>query len=83
MKTKIILSGAALATLFIFSCNNETKKETTDTEEPTQTTATAATAATAGYTCPMHPDVKSDKPSQCPQCGMDLEPVEKTDSVSH
>ena len=24
------------------------------------------------YTCPMHPDVKSDKPGKCPQCGMDL-----------
>lgn len=25
------------------------------------------------YTCPMHPDVISDKPGQCPKCGMDLE----------
>jgi len=24
------------------------------------------------YTCPMHPDVISDKPGQCPKCGMDL-----------
>ncbi len=24
------------------------------------------------YTCPMHPEVKSDKPGQCPKCGMDL-----------
>jgi hypothetical protein len=24
------------------------------------------------YTCPMHPDVKSDKPGKCPKCGMDL-----------
>jgi len=27
------------------------------------------------YTCPMHPDVTSDKTGQCPICGMDL--VEK------
>lgn len=26
----------------------------------------------AYYTCPMHPDVKSDKPGSCPICGMDL-----------
>lgn len=24
------------------------------------------------YICPMHPDVKMDKPGKCPQCGMDL-----------
>lgn len=27
------------------------------------------------YTCPMHPEVISDKPGKCPKCGMDL--VEK------
>lgn len=24
------------------------------------------------YTCPMHPEVASDKPGKCPKCGMDL-----------
>lgn len=24
------------------------------------------------YTCSMHPDVKSDKPGECPKCGMEL-----------
>lgn len=24
------------------------------------------------YTCPMHPEVVSDKPGRCPKCGMDL-----------
>ncbi|MFQ5722801.1 MAG: YHS domain-containing protein, partial [Candidatus Aminicenantales bacterium] len=27
----------------------------------------------AVYTCPMHPEVKSDKPGKCPQCGMALQ----------
>lgn len=27
------------------------------------------------YTCPMHPEVVSDKEGSCPKCGMDL--VEK------
>jgi transcription initiation factor IIE alpha subunit len=27
------------------------------------------------YECPMHPEVRSDKPGKCPKCGMDL--VEK------
>jgi hypothetical protein len=25
------------------------------------------------YSCPMHPDVKSDKAGKCPRCGMALE----------
>ncbi len=24
------------------------------------------------YTCPMHLEVKSDKPGKCPKCGMEL-----------
>jgi len=27
----------------------------------------------AEYTCPMHPEVLSDSPGKCPQCGMNLE----------
>ncbi len=29
----------------------------------------------AVYTCPMHPEVRSDRPGACPKCGMALEPV--------
>lgn len=39
----------------------------------------AAPAAKAGqYTCPMHPEVVSDKPGKCPKCGMNLEKVQGT-----
>ncbi len=27
------------------------------------------------YTCPMHPEIRQDKPGSCPKCGMTLEPV--------
>lgn len=32
---------------------------------------------TTEYTCPMHPEVKSDKPGTCPKCGMALVEVKK------
>ncbi len=28
------------------------------------------------FTCPMHPDIRADKPGPCPKCGMALEPAE-------
>ncbi|MGB5007863.1 MAG: heavy metal-binding domain-containing protein [Ferruginibacter sp.] len=32
----------------------------------------AEPASAAVYTCPMHADVKSDKPGKCDKCGMDM-----------
>ncbi|MGC8494349.1 MAG: heavy metal translocating P-type ATPase [Syntrophobacteraceae bacterium] len=34
----------------------------------------SAALEAGGYTCPMHPEVISDKPGSCPKCGMALEP---------
>ena len=34
-------------------------------------------AAPAQYTCPLHPEVLSDAPGSCPECGMFLVPVEE------
>jgi hypothetical protein len=44
-------------------------------EAPAATTPTASGAAGAAavYTCPMDPEVISDKPGRCPKCGMQLE----------
>jgi mono/diheme cytochrome c family protein len=33
---------------------------------------TTTKAAKVVYTCPMHPEVISDKPGKCPKCGMNL-----------
>ena len=37
--------------------------------------ASASAHAAAVYTCPMHPDYRSDHPGNCPSCGMPLEAV--------
>jgi len=35
------------------------------------------------YTCPMHPEVHSNQPGDCPTCGMTLQPVyENSDAPS-
>jgi len=60
-------------------------KETTKVEQtkvikpsvqPEKKVVSSAKAQTT-YTCPMHPEVVSDKPGKCPKCGMDL--IEKED----
>jgi Cu(I)/Ag(I) efflux system membrane fusion protein len=38
----------------------------------TPAASAAAPAADIVWTCPMHPEVQSDKPGQCPKCGMTL-----------
>ena len=41
---------------------------------PTHDTHGGAPVAGTVYTCPMHPEVRQDRPGTCPICGMALEP---------
>jgi len=59
---------AAIAMLGLGSCKNK------DTKTQTETTKKQT------YTCPMHPQIVSDKPGSCPICGMDLVPFDKTNA---
>jgi len=52
-----------------------TGTSTSATSAPAEPTAEEASAETI-YTCPMHPEVTSDKRDRCPECGMYLEPKE-------
>jgi Cu+-exporting ATPase len=42
-----------------------------------QSEAAAPVKSPAGtiYTCPMHPEIRQDRPGTCPKCGMALEPL--------
>lgn len=40
-----------------------------------QQTAGSPVGDSGLYTCPMHPEVRQNKPGSCPKCGMALEPV--------
>jgi len=49
------------------------KSNTAADHEGHSQTPTSEGKASAAYTCPMHPEVQSDKPGSCPKCGMALE----------
>ncbi len=67
MKTTILFLSMAVTTLFISSCGGE---NAATEESPSSTTEKVE------YTCPMHPEVISNEPGDCPKCGMPLEKKE-------
>jgi P-type Cu+ transporter len=48
---------------------------TTSLADASGTAGALVAAARAIYTCPMHPEVRQDRPGSCPKCGMTLEPL--------
>ena len=38
-------------------------------------TSPVSKVESSSYTCPMHPEIVSDRPGSCPICGMALEPL--------
>lgn len=61
---------AIISSAIMFSsCNNSCNKQKTETVTADSTGHSGAHR----YACPMHPEVISDKPGDCPKCGMALE----------
>jgi hypothetical protein len=58
----------------VYSTNIDKAKtvETTDSIQAKQSKQVAIKDTSKVYTCPMHPEVISDKPGNCPKCGMEL-----------
>ena len=76
-------------TLFAFVANSYSIEEgkaktieTNDTIQANQNKQVTVQDASEIYTCPMDPEVISNKPGNCPKCGMELV-VKNSDSNSH
>lgn len=81
MKKLLFLAAALTSLTFATTAcsDNKGKTETTTAASPAATTDTTTTPgnpgpgiAAATYTCPMHPEVITNEPGECPKCGMAL-----------
>lgn len=72
MKTKILI---ALLTVSVFSISTINAQEKAAMKMDHSKMKQELTEKVA-YSCPMHADVKSDKPGECSKCGMDLTKME-------
>jgi hypothetical protein len=68
-KFRLMIMVSAMM-VFAAACNNSNRSANPATGE--ESTNKSQTTENVKYTCPMHTDVVSDKPGECPKCGMTL-----------
>ena len=68
-----LVIGISLGSLFFGSSSSENREEHIHSETE-QVDATI-------WTCSMHPQIKMDKPGDCPICGMDLIPLKTNENI--
>ncbi len=56
-------------------CLNKFKENPAEYLEKKESPYVEEGSGPATYTCPMHPEIKQQKPGNCPKCGMALEPM--------
>jgi len=79
---KKVIALLALGALFFVGCHSSSSNKESSSSKPDSLfqsiDTNKLTAGTPYYQCPMHPEVISDKPGNCPKCGdMALEKVVK------
>jgi len=72
MKLRLLLPVVALVTFFMSAVSYHALSQDNTTGKKI-----------LYYTCSMHPSVKSDKPGNCPYCGMGLEAVYADDDATN
>jgi hypothetical protein len=65
MKKAIISTTLTIIFIIALSCNSGSPKAVNKDLKQKEMTEVY-------YTCPMHPEIHSDKPGTCPKCGMAL-----------
>ncbi len=71
IRLRILILGILLGNMFSGGSNSNQNTATTEQHGHDEEEATI-------WTCSMHPQIKMDKPGNCPICGMELIPLEET-----
>ena len=75
-----LIGGGLLAGYWIGNSKQPAGKEVTALASGAEGHQHDGESASGIWTCAMHPQIKMDKPGQCPICGMELIPLQKLDA---